>query len=267
MLLLLTTALAAVDVKCESAVNADPPGWYVDDPHQQAWALNRFAASTSISPMGAGIPRDERRLELSVELDVVPPVGCERRFYSDRTATLDMNHSLVLPRLRADFASNPTGKLVVYGAVAWTPPLDVDSARTTSVGGHVGAGFAPTETTLLSARLHFTQSHSTVHFYPPADIANPLIRDYLAGSALGADVVAGAKLGAVTPYLSAGWLDTSTFAWVGENSDVMNNYAPYSGLALAVGTEIEAGPFASAVEFYAVPGVLYTVRLRGGLGI
>jgi len=267
MLFLLPTAFAALDVKCESAASGEAPGWYIDDAHQQSWALNRFAASTALSPMGAGPVADDTRLEVSVELDAVPPVGCERRLYDHRTATLDLNHSLALPRLRVDFASKPLGRVLFYGAAAWTPPVDIDQARTTSAGGHVGVGLAPTEATTLAARVHFTQARSTAHVYPPTSAVNPLIRDYLSSSTFGADLVAGARMGNTTPYVSAGWLDISTFAWVGENSAVMNNYHPYSGLALAFGTEIDVGAFASAIELYVVPDVLYTVRLRAGAGI
>lgn len=264
-LLLLPAARAAVDVRCEGQVGATPPAWYTDDQSQLDYVLNHFALNTSFSPLHGAFPAEPGHMRLQVELDVTPGLSCERRFYHSRESTVDSNHSPVLPRPRVGFTSKPLGKVVFYGSAGFIPPIPLGDASTVTASGEAGIGIVASEKTGVSARVHYSHTRLTAHLFPPVATTDPLIRDFYDGSTFGADGIVSFKAGSVQPYLSVGYLDVSTFAWVGETSAVVNNFDPYAGMALSVGTQIDVKKFASAVEFYAVPGHLYTGRMSAGV--
>lgn len=265
LFLLAASAFAAVDVQCEGQVGNDPPSFYTNDAAQLAYALNHFALNTSYSPLHGAFPTTPKHLDLRLELMVTPGLNCERRFYEDRQSTMDTNHTPVLPRFRVGFTSKKLGKLVLYGSAGFTPPLPLGGATAVVASGEAGFGIPVSDKTAISARVHYSHNRTTAHIFPPTDIQNDLIRDFYDGSTFGVDGVASFAVGKAEPYLAVGYVDVSTFAWRGEDSAVINNYDPYAGMALSLGSNFTTEHFVGAAEFYAVPGNLYTARVSGGV--
>jgi hypothetical protein len=261
VLLVSTFARAAVDVRCDAS--ADAPHWYTNDRAQLAFALNHLALNTTFSPLHGAFAAQPGHARVTMELAVAPGLSCERRFYADRTATVDSNHSPVLPRPRVAFASPERGGVVVYGAAGFTPPIPMGRATTVTASGEMGLGFTPTDGTAISARFHYAHTRMTADLFPPADGTEAV--DFFDGSTFGADVVTSFTAGPLRPYLAIGVVDVSSFAWQGETSAVVDNYEPYAGAAFSFGTEVNVQRFTAAVEVYDVPGQLLTVRAAGGV--
>jgi hypothetical protein len=88
------------------------------------------------------------------------------------------------------------------------------------------------------------------------------VLDFYTGSTFGVDGMFGWKIGKVTPYVSAGFTDASTFFYIGDDGVVGNNTTPYAGLAASAGVQAQLGRLDLAGEFYTAPGYLYTGRMR-----
>ncbi len=264
-LLFVSSALAAVDLRCQPQVGDTPPVYYTDDNAQISYALNHFALTTSYSPLHGAFPTKPKHFDLRMEVLGVPPLSCERRFYEGRQSTMDTNQTPVLPRIRVGFTSKKVGKAVFFGSAGFTPPIPLGGAATAIASGEAGFGVPATETTALAARVHYTHTRSDADIFPPTDPLKPIIGDFFDSSTFGVDGIASFKVGPAEPYLSIGYVDASTFAWRGEDSEVINNHAPYAGMALSLGSNLTTKRFVGAAELYVVPGQLITARASAGV--
>jgi hypothetical protein len=276
----LSLAFAQVEPGCEAEV----PVPYVEQV-QTDFLQNYVALATTFSAIHAPVPHRPGNGALELEVSLIPPLPCKRRFAMNATKTEDTNKSPILPRPRLSFAlPSPFGDdvLVPYGSVGYVPPVRLAGQRSTMVSAEFGLGIQATEGFHLGARFHATAMKTI------SDAAHSLDNDgvaldlYLANT-LGADLMFGWPLGPVTPYASLGLTDASTFFWVGDDGVLVNNLHPYAGPVGAAGVDALFKAVRLAAEFYAAPGGsslpykqagrqagfggyghLYTVRMRVG---
>ena len=67
------------------------------------------------------------------------------------------------------------------------------------------------------------------------------------------------------PYVALGFLDASTFFYIGDDSVVGNNAEPYASFVGSIGAQYSLDRLEFAGEFYTAPGILYTGRVRMGI--
>lgn len=251
-LLLASLAWADVDPKCIEA-SFDKPDDY-DEQVQQDFLANYPALATTFSPIHAPIPHEPGHGALGVEVSVIPPLSCRRRFVLDWSKTEDTNRLPVVPRLRASVALPEVGGFVPYLGVGYVPPVTVAGTRSVILSGEVGIGRS-FEGFQLGARFHATS------FKLVADVAkafderrDPAVLDLYVASTFGLDLMAGLELEGVVPYASLGLTDVSTFFYVGDDGVVSNNLHPYFGPVASIGADGLVGPVRWGAELYAAPG-------------
>lgn len=226
-----------------------------DEQQQQDFMSNYFALSTTFSPIHGPIPHDPGHGAVGIELNVVPPLGCKRRFVLNYTKTEDTNKTPVIPRLRVSYAFPELGPVHLYGGFAFMPPVTLLGTRNVMLSAEFGAGI-PIGTIVQTGLRFHTSVMRTV-----GDIAtkfneedNDFLDLYLA-STFGFDAMVGFKAGPVTPYLAAGFTDASTFFYIGDDGVVTNNLHPYFGPNFSLGIDALAwSRFRIGGEFYAAPG-------------
>jgi hypothetical protein len=248
--LLIASTFAQVDPKCEGKA-PDP----YDEQTQQDFLSNYFALATTLSPIHGPIPHDPGRGAIGVDLLVIPPLSCKKRFVLEGTKTEDTNKTPIGPRPRVTFAFDAPGGFVPYAGVAYMPPLPVAGTRNVAVGSEFGIGRQFGEHFQFGLRFH-AQMFKTV-----ADIAtafnenDPAVDDLFISSTFGGDAILGWHDPKVTPYLAVGMLDASTFFFVGDDGYASNNYHPYAGPAFSLGADgLVAGKLRWGGEFYGAPG-------------
>jgi hypothetical protein len=254
---LTTAAWAEVDPECEGL---DIPADY-DEQVQQDFQANYFALTSSFSPIHAAIPHEPGRGAIGIDAAIMPPLGCEKRYVLNWTKTEDTNKSPLLPRVFANFAFPAIKDIVVpYAGVAFLPSIPVNGTRNFVVSGEIGLGIKAHTFVEVGARFHVslqrTYGDVATAFDPEND---PVVEDVYMASTWGVDALVSfpieVKKQRISPYLAAGYLDASTYFFVGDTSHAGNNYHPYAGSALAVGLD---GLFVNRLrlggEFYAAPG-------------
>lgn len=271
--LLASVAFAQVDPACADVAAGDPPGWYVDDQHQQDFLLNFFALATTFSPLHAPIPGEAGHGDLSLELSLIPPLGCDRRLVLSRSKTEDTNKAPILPRPRGTFTFPEIGRFRIYGGAGYIPPVTVFGTRNVIASGELGVGWVSEGGLQLAGRYHWTLMKTIAEIAGPFDPVNdPVVLDFFSGSTFGLDLMIGQRIEHVVPYLSLGFTDASTFFYIGDDAVVSNNLTPYFGPAASLGAQGEIKRLVFAGELYAAPnnfdaslGHLYTARLRAGV--
>jgi hypothetical protein len=272
-LTLVPAAFAQVAPECEDAAAAAPPDWYVDDQHQQDYLLNFFALATTLSPLHGPVPVEPGHGSIGIELSLIPPLSCDHRLVLNRSKTEDTNKAPLLPRPRALFALPKVGPFVIYGGLGYVPPVTVFGTRNVIASGEIGAGVPMKSGLQVGARYHYTLMKTVAEIATPFVAGDPAVLDFYAGSTFGADVMVGFDVAkAVTPYLSVGYTDVSTFFYIGDDGVVGNNLHPYAGPAFSLGAQSHWKRIDLAAELYAAPvsfaatdgdaGHLYTGRLR-----
>ncbi|MDP2313899.1 MAG: hypothetical protein Q8P41_13410 [Pseudomonadota bacterium] len=264
LLALASHALAAIDPECQAIADGPAPEWYVDDQHQQDFLLNYFALVTTLSPLHGPVPAEPGHGSIGLELSIIPSLSCDRRLVLARSKTEDTNKAPVVPRPRVLFAFPKLGPVVFYAGAAYVPPLTVFGTRNVIASGEVGASVPLDSGPQFGLRYHYTLMKSVAEIATPFEEGADAVLDFYSGSTFGVDAMLGWELGAVTPYLSAGFTDASTFFYIGDDGVVSNNLTPYAGFAGSAGVQAHFGRLDLAGEFYTAPGYLYTGRLRAG---
>jgi hypothetical protein len=222
---------------------------------------------------------------VGLDLAVIPPLSCERRFVLDWTKTEETNRTPVLPRPRVTFALPELGPLRPYAGFAYVPPVPIAETRATVVSGEFGlaAAFGEEDKWQVGGRFHATSAKVVADIASAFDRFDPPVADLFTTQSFGADVSFGADLGAVTPYAAIGVTDVSTFFYIGDDGVVANNLHPYAGPTVALGADAllvndrlrlgaelfgapgghsRPDPDAETIGGFGRYGHLYTVRLR-----
>lgn len=257
MLMVPGLAWAEVDERCQGLPK---PADY-DERVQQDYQQNYFALVSSYSPKHAPIPHKGGHGAVVVGVNVMPPLSCEKRFVLEWTKTEDTNKSPILPRIGLSYAA-PTiaDRLTIYGSFSFLPALPIGGTRNLVLSGELGFGVSAVDHFDVGARFHTTLQRTygdVATAFDPATESS--VEDVFVGSTWGIDVMLGApvvvKEQELTPYVAVGYLDASTYFFVGDSNYVANNYHPYSGSALSVGLDgLFAKRFRLGIEFYAAPG-------------
>ena len=236
------------------------------DEQVQGDFLNNYAAlSTTLSPIHGPIPHEPGNAAVGADLLVIPPLGCEQRYVLNWTKTEDTNKTPVAPRLRVTFATHALlkGRLVPYAGLAYIPPVTVAGVRSVIMSVEIGAGYQVHEMVQVGLRYHATMQKTVGDTAGKFQEDHPDYDDLFLGSTMGLDLLVGVPLGelaggtisALTPYLALGWLDASTFFWIGDDGYVANNLHPYFGPALSLGTDaLVKGRLRVGAELYSAPG-------------
>lgn len=261
LLLSAPAAHAYVDPACEGETQL------YDDEGQQNYLLNYFALATTFSPLHAPVPHEPGRGSISLGLNVIPPLSCERRLVLNSSKTEDTNKAPVAPMPRLSFAFPKLGPIVPYGGVGYVPPVTVFGTRNVIVSGEIGVGIPLENGLQLGGRYHATLMKTVAEIATPFVEGDPAYDDFYSGSTFGVDAMVGYKLAeiGVTPYLAVGFTDASTFFLIGDDLFVGENTDPFFGLTSSVGAQyVVADRIDLAAEFYTAVGIIYTGRLRAG---
>jgi hypothetical protein len=248
-------AFADIDPRCRGL---EKPSDY-DEQAQQDFLANTPALALTYSPIHGPVPHEPGHGALGVDLAVIPPLSCERRYVLEWTKTEDTNRTPVAPKLRATFAFPEVAGVTAYAGVAYLPPVTVAETRTVLLSGELGFGgrwIGTLPSLQLGARFHATSVKVVADIARAFDEENDPARDdlYLASS-FGVDVLAGWEIAWATPYLAVGFTDVSTFFYIGDDGVVANNLHPYAGLTFSVGVDALLGSrFRWGAEFYGAPG-------------
>lgn len=270
-LLALSTAFASVDPDCLTVADAGPPADYSEET-QNNYLLNFYSLATTFSPLHAPIPNEPGRGSLSIELSGMPQLKCEQRLVLSYTKTEDTNKTPVLPRPRGTFTfpaiELKNGKSVVpYAGFGYVPPVPIKGTRNVMVSFETGVGFADLKEGKMQygLRYHATLMRTFGDIATPFVEGDPAYEDIYIGSTFGLDAMVGYKQGSFTHYLSAGWLDVSTFFYIDDDAVVSNNTVPYAGPAISLGTAwTPKTNMDLAGEFYTAPTTLVTSPEAGG---
>lgn len=251
-------AFALVDEDCNRL--AMPEGY--DEQVQQDFLANYVPLAVSLSPLHGPIPHKAGRGAIGLDLAMIPPLGCGKRFVNTWSKTEDTNKSLVVPRPRVTFAFKPLADLLYpYAGLGLVPPVPVGGTSNLIVSAELGAGMYLGPHLELGARGHATLQHTFGNVATAYNEGDPEKNDLLVASTTGADLHLGWELGGapgrpvLTPYLSLGFTDVSTFFWIGDDSEVPLNKHPYFGPVASVGADaLLRDRIRLAGEFYAAPG-------------
>ncbi|MEZ4241806.1 MAG: hypothetical protein R3F59_37790 [Myxococcota bacterium] len=244
-------AQATVDPKCTGLTI---PGDYDEQAHQD-FLSNYFALSTTLSPAHGPIPHEPGHGAIGVHIGIIPPLNCDRRFVLNYTKTEETNKAPAVPRLQATFAFPALGKAVPYAGLAYLPPVKLLGMTNVFLSGEVGIGVPLGDVFQLGGRFHATTMKTVGEIASPFVDGDPVFDDLYLASTFGLDLMAGLDTGIVKPYVAIGWLDASTFFFIGDDSVVTNNYHPYFGPTGSIGVDgLVAERFRFGAELYAAPG-------------
>lgn len=251
-----TSAVAQVAAECEDFEGPPPAGY--DDGVQQDFLLNYFALSSTFSPVHGPIPHEPGRGSIGVDLAVIPPLGCEKRFVLNHTKTENTNFAPLIPRPTVSVALPAIGPARPYIGFAYVPPVKVFGTTNVIVSGEAGVGFALGDTFQLGGRYHATLHKTVAEIATPFEEGDPAFDDLFIASTFGLDLIAGAALGeekTYVPYVAFGFTDASTFFYIGDDGFLTNNLHPYFGPNFSVGLDgLVANRFRFGAEFYGAPG-------------
>ncbi len=254
-------AYATIDPDCRGLAKPDDYNEQV-----QADFLNNYAAlSTTLSPIHGPIPHEPGTASIGIDALIIPPLSCEQRYVMNWTKTEDTNKTPVAPRLRVTFATHALlkDKLVPYAGLAYVPPVTVAGVRSVILSAELGAGYKVHDKVQVGLRYHATMQKTVGDTAGKFNVDDPDYDDLFLGSTMGLDLLVGVPLGelgggtisALTPYLALGWLDASTFFWIGDDGYVANNLHPYFGPVFSLGADLLVkGRLRLGAEFYGAPG-------------
>jgi len=246
-------AYAQVDPKCQEVADAGPPEDY-DDRAQQEFLLNYPALYTTLSPVHGPVPHDPGHGAIGLDLDVVPPLSCEKRMQLSWSKTEDTNKTPLIPRPRVTFAFPAIGRMVPYAGVAYIPPITLFGTTNVILSGEVGVGFQLGELFQIGGRFHATSQKTVGEIATPIIEGDPPLDDLYIASTFGLDLITGLDIDPVTPYLALGFTDVSTFFYIGDDDKVINNFHPYFGPTASLGVDALVKWVRLGGEFYAAPG-------------
>ena len=250
-------ALAEIDPACAGLTIPDDYNEQV----QQDFQANYFALASSFSPIHAAVPHEPGRGSIGVDVRVMPPLSCSQRYVLNWTKTEDTNKSPVLPQISASYAFPAIKDIVVpYAGVAFLPPVPVNGTRNFVLSAELGVGVKAHQFVDVGVRFHMALQRTYGDVATAFDPANePVIEDVYSGSTWGVDAVLGFPVDVgehkLSPFVAGGYLDASTYFFVGDTSHVSNNLHPYSGSAFSVGLDtLLKNRLRLSGEFYLAPG-------------
>lgn len=252
----LAAAQDPIDPECRDGPLVIPDDY--DEQVQQDFLQNYPALALTYSPVHGPVPHEPGRGAVGLDLALVPPLGCDKRFVLQYTKTEDPNVAPVAPKFRGTFAFPELGGLTFYAGAAWIPPVRVFGARTVLLSieaGFGGAIIGSLPDLQLGLRGHATSTKVV------ADIARKFpgvaedADDMYVANSRGIDLMAGWSLDAITPYVALGFTDVSTFFYIGDDGFVPDNLHPYAGITASAGIDgLVADTFRFGFEGYAAPG-------------
>lgn len=263
--LLLSSALASIDPKCQDVADQGPPDDYSEQA-QSDFMLNYFALAVTYSPLHAPVPAEPGHGSVGLELAGIPPLSCEHRLVLSYTKTEDTNKTPVAPRPRLTFAMPAIGKVVPYASVAYFPPITLLGTRNVILSGELGFGTQLDNGLQLGGRYHMTTIKTVAEIAAPFVEGDPAYDDLYVGSSFGVDFMAGWGGEKFKPYLALGVTDVSTFFFIGDDNFVGNNYSPFFGPNTSVGVQARLGRMDLAGEFYGAFANLNTADLEALAG-
>ena len=244
-------AFAQVAPEC---VGTPKPDNY-DEQVQADFLANYTALATSYSAIHGPIPHEPGRGAAGVDIGIIPPLGCEKRFALAHTKTEDTNVTPAVPKLHIGAALPAIGKLVPYVSFAFVPPVPIFGTTNVILSGEVGVGMPFGDHFQLGARYNATLQKTVGEVVTPSVAGDPAVEDLYIASTQGFDLIAGWHAGAVTPYLAVGGLDASTFLYIGDDGVAPNNLHPYLGLVTSLGLDLLIKDHIRlGGEFFAAPG-------------
>jgi hypothetical protein len=253
VLALPAVAHAEIDPKCAGLPIPDD----YDEQVQQDFLQNYFALTTTLSPQHGPVPHLPGHGAITVDVGVIPPLGCEKRYVLNWGKTEETNKAPAVPRPRVSFAL-PVGdnKLIVpYAGVAYLPPITLLGTRNVILSGEVGIGFRPKGGAQFGARFHTTTVKTVADVATAFTAEEPAVDDLYLASTFGFDGMVGYKVGDVVPYAAIGFTDVSSFFYIGDDGIPINNLHPYAGLTFSLGADALLGDiFRFGAEFYGAPG-------------
>lgn len=239
----------------ECADFAGPPPEGYNEQVQQDFMANYVGLATTFSPLHGPVPHEPGHGAVGVDLAIMPPLGCERRFALNHTKTEDTNKAPVIPRPRATFAFPALGRVVPYAGVAYVPPVRVFGTTNVILSGELGAGAQLGEHFQLGGRFHATSQKTVGEIATPFRDDEPAYDDLFLATSLGLDLLLGWAVGPVVPYAALGWTDVSTVFWIGDDGVITNNLHPYFGPVFSLGVDALVKDRLRLVgEFYGAPG-------------
>lgn len=266
-----SASLDGVDEPCYDVATelqrgiVDGTGDYSEEA-QQNFLLNYFSLATTLSPLHSAVPAKGGTGLVGMELAAIPFLGCSRRLALGATKTEDTNKAPLIPRPRVLFQFNKIGKVKPYAGLAYVPPVKVFGTRNVIVSAEAGVGIDYDSGFEWGLRYHATLMKSVAEIATPFVIGSPAELDFYMGSTFGVDAIVGQEMsGGLKPYLALGFTDASTFFYIGDTAEVVNNTAPYASVTGSIGAQWTLDKFDFAGEFYTAPGMIYTGRVRASL--
>ena len=235
VLCLSIAAFAQVAPECKEFAGPPPEGY--DEQSQQDFLSNYVALATTFSPIHAPVPHEPGHGAVGLQIGVIPPLGCERRFALQHTKTEDTNKAPVVPRPTVTFALPNFGVVHPYIGLAYVPPLKVFGTTNVILSGEVGLGFPLGEMLQLGTRFHATSQKTVGEFVTPFTDEEEPLDDLFIASTFGLDAMAGVDLGIVVPFLALGITDASVFTYIGDDGLLANNLHPYFGPVASLGVD------------------------------
>ncbi len=235
---------------------------------QQDFLLNYFAMATTLSPLHSAVPLKGGQGSIGLELDIIPPLGCDRRLVLEGEKTEDTNKTPIAPRPRILFQFGDIGPIKPYAGLAYVPPVRVFGTRNVIISGEAGFGVSYDGGFEWGLRYHATLMKTIAEIATPFKDDDPEMLDFYSGSTFGIDFIMGQEvIDGLKPYVSLGFTDASTFFFIGDGSKVIDNKNPYASFTGSLGAQYSKGRLEYAGEFYTAPGLIYTGRLRMGIKI
>jgi len=253
LLSLSLTASAQVAEECKDF--AGPPPKDYDEQTQQDFLANYVALATTFSPLHGPIPHEPGHGSLGIQIGIIPPLGCEKRFALQHTKTEDTNKAPIIPRPTATLAFPNIGIVHPYIGLGYVPPVKVFGTTNVILSGEIGVGFPLGDMLQLGTRFHATTQKTVGEFVTPFTDEEPAIDDLFLASTFGLDLMGGIDLDIIVPYLAFGITDASTFTFIGDDGILANNYHPYFGPTFSAGIDgLVAERFRFGGEFYGALG-------------
>jgi len=252
---LLTTneARAYIDQRCLDLAEKGPPDGY-DEQAQEDFLVNYFGLSTTFSPLHGPIPNEPGHGTIGLELSAIPPLGCAHRLVLNYTKTEDTNKSPLVPRPRVTFTFPAVGPVIPYAGLGYVPPVPLLGMTNVILSGEFGLGIKAGDTVQIGGRFHATMMKTVGELAPPFQVGGTAFDDLYISSTFGGDLMVGAAIDGITPYLALGFTDESTFFYIGDDSVVTNNFHPYAGPTGSLGVDGKIKRLRIDGEFYAAPG-------------
>ena len=250
-LLTSSAALAQIAPECRGVKVPDDYNELV----QQDFLMNYYALASSFSAIHGPIPHDPGHGAVGLDLNVMPPLSCEKRLALGGTKTEDTNVTPVIPRPRLTFAFPAIGPVLPWAGVAYVPPVKIFGTTNVIISAEAGLSGRIGDTVQLGGRFHATSQKTVGEIATPFDKKDEPVDDLYLASTFGVDLMLGLDFGVVTPFASFGLTDVSSFFYIGDDGIATNNYHPYFGPAFSLGAEgLVAGHFRWGGEFYGAPG-------------